>query len=599
MKTFITIGLSAGAVGAMVAGGLAVSSFLSGGGTQPEDVLPSTAIGFAKLDLNPPAGQKLNALRLMRKFPDIKDEGDDLKATIVESLLDDADLDLKYEADIEPWLGDRAGIAVVPSDSYDEGVATLIALEFTDEAAMVAALEKAEKQIRSEREELYEQLYGSRRAEDGDAETERLAQPSHDPTDPADSFTAVEPSAAPEEFTVPEPGTTPGDSTTVEPIPVPEPGTTPGDSTTVEPIPVPELTVEEHAENEPLPSPEPDLQHLPGTAPEEHDPFYYAIRENYVILSEHQSDVDAAAGAAQVLSSHRSFTADKAAIDGDDQIVLGWLNVGAVYDVIPQDEKADFAEMLGSARPAGRVVVGVHAEPDAVEAVGRTIDLEAAGAEAIATGDAGTGLVKDLPANTSVAFSATGLGDLAVDLWDRYGSEPFLDATDEAEALGLNLPDDLVALLGQEAAAGLVIDDQAGLDFSATARVRTEAADRALEVIELFEEETAEEFHAEPAADGYVVGWDPDDMIDAANGDMTLGDNPVFANAVPDADDASVLLFVDIPDLVTGLDAAFGGSDPDGSEGSEGSESLPLQAFGATAAGEAGNGEFKLRLTFR
>jgi hypothetical protein len=53
-----------------------------------------------------------------------------------------------------------------------------------------------------------------------------------------------------------------------------------------------------------------------------------------------------------------------------------------------------------------------------------------------------------------------------------------------------------------------------------------------------------------------------------------------------------VLLFVNIPDVVDALETAFGSSD-------EPEEPMPLQAFGGTATGEAGNGTFKLRLTFR
>jgi hypothetical protein len=321
------------------------------------------------------------------------------------------------------------------------------------------------------------------------------------------------------------------------------------------------------------------------------DPFDYAIRDGYVILSEDQSDVDEAVAATQVLSGHASFSADKAAIDGSDQIVLGWLNVGAVYDVVPDDEKADFAEQFGSARPGGRVVVGVHVEPDAVEAVGRTIDLEAAGAEALAAGGPGTGIVKDLPPHTSVAFSATGLGDLAADLWDEHG-DPLLGDAEEIEELGLRLPDDLYAVLGDEAALGVTLDDVEDGEVGATARVRTAEAERALKIISDWEEMPDDMLYTAPIEDGYVVSSDADDLADASDGDLSLAENPVFANAVPDADDASVLLFVNIPDVVDALEAAFGSSD-------QAEEPMPLQAFGATATGEAGNGTFKLRLTFR
>ena len=334
----------------------------------------------------------------------------------------------------------------------------------------------------------------------------------------------------------------------------------------------------------------------PGTIPspaekqEKYDPFDYAVRGSYVLLSAQQAAVDAMATAEEVLAETATFSADKAAIDGGDQILLAWLDVHAAYQAVPEDERADFAEQFGSARPAGRMVLGVHAEPDAIEAVGRTIDLEAAGAEALAAGGAGTGLITDLPATTDVAFSATGLGDLAVDLWGRHASDPYLDLADEAEQLGLQMPEVLDVVLGDEAALGVDLKDLQDLDFSATARVRTAQPDRALEILEILAGTSAEEFRFGPAPEGFVAGIDPQDMAKASDGDHSLGAEPRFSNALPAADDASVALYVDIASLVDTLRAL----DTDAV-----AEFAPLEAFGATATGEAGNGSITMRLTFR
>jgi hypothetical protein len=441
----------------------------------------------------------------MSRFPDVKTQGEDLKATVVESMLDGSGIGLDYEKDIEPWLGDRAAVAALPATRPDatQPVTPLVVIEFTDQDAMSAALDKAEKTMVADHEAMMSSIGGGSDA------------------------------------------------------------ATPGTAT------------------------------KPADKQQEYDPFDYAVRDNFVFLSEHQSDVDKAVTAGQVLAQAATFAADKATIDGDDQIVLAWMNVGAVYDVVPEDEKADFAEQFGSARPAGRVVLGVHAESDAVEAVGRTIDLEAGGAEAVAAGGAGTGLVTDLPVDTSVAFSVTGLGDVAADLWDKYATDAYLDIADEAKDMGLQMPDDLAALLGQEAAAGLVLDEREDFDFTVTARVRTEERERALEIVDLLGEmdDEDEELHYGPVDDGYVISTNRDDMADAGNGDRTLGDDPVFDRAVPGADDASVLLFVNINDVVAAFAAAFGSDSAP--------KPIPVEAFGATATGEAGNGSFTIRLTFK
>ena len=42
---------------------------LNGGGTQPDEVVPATAIAFAKLDLNPSAAQKIAAARFLSRLP--------------------------------------------------------------------------------------------------------------------------------------------------------------------------------------------------------------------------------------------------------------------------------------------------------------------------------------------------------------------------------------------------------------------------------------------------------------------------------------------------------------------------------------------------
>lgn len=134
-----TIAISAGAataVAALAIGGFAVSSFLSGGGIQPEDVLPDSTVAFVKVDLDPSAGQKLNVYKLSKHFDEVDaSSADDVKDAILAPNFDNQSVD--YDADIKPWLGDRAAVAAVP---HDDEVEALMAVEFTDEVAMTNAL---------------------------------------------------------------------------------------------------------------------------------------------------------------------------------------------------------------------------------------------------------------------------------------------------------------------------------------------------------------------------------------------------------------------------------------------------------------------------
>ena len=140
-------------VAALVAGllvlggsGYAFASYLAGGGTQPEDVLPADTLGFVRLDLDPSAGQKLAMRSLLEKFPDIGTEDDsDLRAQLLERLMDLTETELVFEDDVRPWLGQRMAVGVVPADDTDEGGVPVVALAVEDEKAMAEALVRAQE----------------------------------------------------------------------------------------------------------------------------------------------------------------------------------------------------------------------------------------------------------------------------------------------------------------------------------------------------------------------------------------------------------------------------------------------------------------------
>ncbi|NHC12962.1 hypothetical protein G9H71_04120 [Motilibacter sp. E257] len=119
--------LIGGTVAAVLAASGAAVAYgaLSGGGAQPEDVLPGSALAFAKVDLDPPAGQKVAALRLSRKLPGLSEgaESGSLKDTLVRPLLEEAGDGWSYDEDVRPWLGDRAAVALYAGDGGGAGAA--------------------------------------------------------------------------------------------------------------------------------------------------------------------------------------------------------------------------------------------------------------------------------------------------------------------------------------------------------------------------------------------------------------------------------------------------------------------------------------------
>src|SRR3954469_13876294 len=98
-------------------GGALAASRLAGAGTSPAEVVPASALGFVSVDLDPSAGQKLDAFRFARKFPDVAHTlggAQDLPKALFESLEGDEDLTGDWAKDVQPWLGGRAGVAVLP-----------------------------------------------------------------------------------------------------------------------------------------------------------------------------------------------------------------------------------------------------------------------------------------------------------------------------------------------------------------------------------------------------------------------------------------------------------------------------------------------------
>lgn len=126
-----------------VAGGLAVVAvgtaaavaygtwWYSSTGAQPAEALPASTIGYAALDLDPSGGQKIDALRTLKKLPVASDElglggdvGDvDVTSAVLDVVLRGTVCDLG--ADDLAWVGDRGAIAAVPSDDGPVAVAVL------------------------------------------------------------------------------------------------------------------------------------------------------------------------------------------------------------------------------------------------------------------------------------------------------------------------------------------------------------------------------------------------------------------------------------------------------------------------------------------
>ena len=135
----------------VVAGGGIFAYGKLAGGKQPAAVLPGTAVAYARVDLNPSAGQKVNAIRFMMKFPSVKEnlgltgDKDDLRQKLFEQIKKSAgdDLaDVDYDKDIKPWLGERAGVAALPPADGKDDPTVVVAVQVKNEGEATKGLDK-------------------------------------------------------------------------------------------------------------------------------------------------------------------------------------------------------------------------------------------------------------------------------------------------------------------------------------------------------------------------------------------------------------------------------------------------------------------------
>src|SRR6478672_2006119 len=113
--------IASGAIAALllVGGGIWAATWYFGTGAQPAEALPDSTIAYLSIDLDPSGAQKIEAVKMLNKFPAFRDQiGMNADDDIREKLFDEIKktgscAGLSYADDIEPWLGDRAALAAV------------------------------------------------------------------------------------------------------------------------------------------------------------------------------------------------------------------------------------------------------------------------------------------------------------------------------------------------------------------------------------------------------------------------------------------------------------------------------------------------------
>jgi Protein of unknown function (DUF3352) len=116
-------------------------------GPQASEAFPASAVFYAGVDLNPTASQKVDALRFLNHFPAFRakagltDANADVRDAVVGKTVDGLDCPgVDYAHDVEPWLGERFGVAVMPPAAQDTAPVAF-AVQVNDDAAARKGIE--------------------------------------------------------------------------------------------------------------------------------------------------------------------------------------------------------------------------------------------------------------------------------------------------------------------------------------------------------------------------------------------------------------------------------------------------------------------------
>jgi hypothetical protein len=141
----VVAGAGVAALLAVGAGAYGVVQFL-GGGSSPATAVPGSAIGYVSVDLDPSASQKIEAIRILRKFPSLRKElkigsRDDVRRRLFEEVQAGGSCKkLDYDRDVKPWIGNRVAVAAVPGAGTR--IVPLVVLQVSDEDKARAGLRK-------------------------------------------------------------------------------------------------------------------------------------------------------------------------------------------------------------------------------------------------------------------------------------------------------------------------------------------------------------------------------------------------------------------------------------------------------------------------
>jgi len=119
-------------------------------GPAAAEAVPSDALFYIGVDLDPSAEQKVRAVQFLNHFPafkenvDVADAESDIRKSLFDTALASSDCELSFDDDVKPWLGYKFALAGMPGDDAESPSApnVLLAIEVTDENGAKEGLDK-------------------------------------------------------------------------------------------------------------------------------------------------------------------------------------------------------------------------------------------------------------------------------------------------------------------------------------------------------------------------------------------------------------------------------------------------------------------------
>jgi hypothetical protein len=321
----------------------------------------------------------------------------------------------------------------------------------------------------------------------------------------------------------------------------------------------------------------------------------YAFASGYLVVTP-DSDKGAArvvADAQQApLSADSRFTSDVDSL-GSDQVVTAWVDAakaGAlIKDSLGSVAGADTSQLdaLLGATWKGRWVLGIHAADQSIEMRMRTY-----GAGSSASPAAPVKLAHVSP-DAFAVLAVSGYGRAVSEQWKQLSSAPgYSQLADQAAQLGLTLPADLVALVGDQLTVSVGGDPTRTPSILAAATSKDPQAGKAVLDKLLALAGPGDGLGISTGIDGdtLYVGSSPD-VVAAGKGSAAAAkvtDSDLFRAAVADPDHAQAIVYVNLVKLWSSLKA---------SGASVGSPDLQnIKAVGLSATTSGGDSDVTVRV---